>query len=202
MNQFFSFLTDLKRSTVQIDCDLSFKQMEEYTTPSCTKRIPYDVVFKVVKGKRFYDIIEYYGACFEFYSERIINVLSRYIDMTDKCYPLNIEDAEMQYYCIYNLKEAFYFNIDFSKRSLEEETDRFLFPENDIPNLFCFNDSWIIVIPPEIKEKMERQKITNINFIECLQCDEQEYSKWKKKHKISKDVRYQRWFNLRNNSTK
>ena len=54
-----------------------------------------------------------------FFSQKFIDVLSQFMDMSDKCYPIKVEGAEEQYYVIYNLDKYPYLNE--KRASFDEE---------------------------------------------------------------------------------
>lgn len=197
MKQFFSFSDNCKRSTIEVSCNLSFDELEHFLTPCCPEKLPKDVIFNIIKGKKEHDIIFYHEAgSFKFYSEKIIKILSRYIDLTNKVYPIHIEKCKTTYYVVYNLQTYFFFNEEYSERSLGNEKDCFLLTSNLYPSIFNLrcnadesnrDDTNIIVISPQIKLTMQQEGITNIYFLECYGYDEDEYAEWKRRHGIIRD---------------
>ena len=109
----FYFLTHrFKRSMLEIISETSYDVLWKYLLPYKTKPLPADVTFTVAAGKKEYDIIRLYESSVDFFSQKIIDVLSQFVDMSDKCYPIRIEGVEKQYYVIYNLKKYKFLNLD------------------------------------------------------------------------------------------
>lgn len=81
---------------LEISSETSYEILDKYLDSTQTERLPDDVCFKVVAGKKKYDIIRYYGFVWAFYSQKFIEVLSQFVDMSDKCYPIRIEGVEEQ----------------------------------------------------------------------------------------------------------
>ena len=101
----FNLHNDFKRSALEISSDASYKLLWEYLVPYQKKKLPENVTFKVATGKKEYDLIRLFQSGEFFFSQRFIDVLSQFIDMSDKYYPIKIEGIEEQYYVIYNMAE-------------------------------------------------------------------------------------------------
>ena len=82
-----------------------------YLLSTSKERLPEDVSFRVVKGKRWTDIVVYYESeGRNFYSQRFIDLLNRFVDMSRFSYPIKIENTDLTYYAIYNLPECTFLN--------------------------------------------------------------------------------------------
>ncbi len=126
-------------------------------------RLPHDVSFHIAHGKRWTDIIVYNQSWdIIFYSQKVIDILRRYMDMTDKCYPIHIEGTNQLYYVIYNLKE--YPFINQKMRSLLRKKPYFELPK-EYPALFTLTHSKFVLCTKAVKEALTKEKITNIDYI-------------------------------------
>ena len=105
MNIVFDFLNDFKRSQLEIIANVSNKLLWEYLVPYKNEKLPENITFKVAAGKKNYDVIRLFQSGEYFFSQKFIDVLSQFMDMSDKCYPIKVEGAEEQYYVIYNLDQ-------------------------------------------------------------------------------------------------
>ena len=81
--------------------------------------------------------------------EYIIEVLSQFVDMSDKCYPIKIEGVEEQYYVIYNLKTYPFWNKD-DVVSAYDDPEYFGIHDKSIP-IFGIDDTAYIIVSEEIK---------------------------------------------------
>ena len=177
MISLFDLTHRFKRSMLEITSETSYDILDKYLDPSQTEKLPDDVCFKVAAGKKDYDIIRYYEVGWEFYSQKIIDVLSQFVDMSDKCYPVKIEGVEKQYYVIYNLKTYPFWNTDDVVSAYD---DPYYFGINDksIP-IFGIDDTAFIIVSEEIKDALLKSKISNIELIEHFGCSFEEYEKIK-----------------------
>ncbi len=94
METVFNFHNAFKRSQLEISSDASYDLLLEYLVPYKKERLPENVTFKVAAGKKNYDIIRLFESGEYFFSQKFINVLSQFMDMSDKCYPIKVEGAE------------------------------------------------------------------------------------------------------------
>lgn len=179
MIKVYSFLSDIKRSYLTIaPTNVKTNLLFDYFESCAKEKIPDNITFKVVKGKKNYDLIRLHQAeCHYFYSQKLIDVLSQFVDMSDKCYPIKIEGVEEQYYVIYNLPEYPYLNKE--KAMFKEEPAFFMGSEITSP-LFCITDTYLHIITEDLKNQLVKNKISNIVFTECFVCTEEEYEDWKK----------------------
>ena len=102
MIKFYSITRKVEsRSIVEIEEKTSTIDIKsllfQYLLVSTKKRLPDDFSFSVVKGKRWTDVIYMHeAASCKFYSQTLIDVLGLFIDLTDKCYPINIIECRYQ----------------------------------------------------------------------------------------------------------
>jgi len=158
--------------------ETSYEILDKYLDPTQTERLPDDVVFKVVAGKKEYDIIRYYEVGWAFYSQKIIEVLSQFADMSDKCYPIKNEGVEKQYYVIYNLKTYPFWNKD-DVVSMFDDPFYFGIHDKSIP-FFVIDDTACIIVSEEIKDALLKSKISNIELLEIFGCSFEEFEEIKK----------------------
>lgn len=212
MRKFFYLSDDCKRSCIEIQCNIPFEKLQKYFIPCGKEKLPLDTLFDIVKGKKLYDVIFYHEVgTFKFYSEKIINVLSRHIDMSDKCYPITIKNCKKQYYAIYNLDSYLYFNSAYSDFNKDHEVEALLIPTKGLPPIFSairlaekeeveerrvdfitelgapVNITRLVLVSSEVKSAMIQKQITNAYFEEWNGYDEDEYAEWKRRHGIIRD---------------
>lgn len=97
MFSYYSFNHRFKRSMLEITSKTSYDILWKYLDPLQKEKLPENIVFTIASGKKAYDIIRLYESGEYFFSQRVICVLSKFIDMTDKCYPITIEGVETLY---------------------------------------------------------------------------------------------------------
>ena len=177
MKTFYRLAHRFKSSLLEITTDNVFDLSDEYMCLNTQKKVLEDITFRVATGKKSYDIIRFFESVGHFYSQRIIDVLSKFIDMSDKCYPIKIKGVDMTYYAIFNLSEVPYVNRDENKY-IEEPT--FIDAHDMIDQLFVINDTLHFIITEEIKDALFDNKITNISLEECFSCSRDGYERIKK----------------------
>lgn len=175
----FNIHNDFKRSALEISSDASYKLLWEYLVPYQKKKLPESVTFKVAAGKKEYDLIRLFQSGEFFFSQRFIDVLSKFIDMSNKCYPIKIEGAEEQYYVIYNLDEYPYLNKD---KAIFNEEPHFYCGKGTETSFFSITNTRLFVVTEDIKNALIKNKISNIDFKEAFLCTEEEYKEWQKTH--------------------
>ena len=129
---------------IEIISDTPDDILDKYLDPTQTEKLPDHVKFKVAVGKKEYDIIRYYQNWQEFYSHRIIDVLSLFVDMSDKCYPIKIDGVDKQYYVIYNLETYPFWNRD-ETISMSDEPYIFGVQDKSIP-IFGIDDTGFVIV--------------------------------------------------------
>lgn len=173
-----NFYDALKRSEIEIfSDDLPYKLLCDYLIPYHKEKLPDSVTFKVSAGKKNYDVIRLFesGECF--FSQKFINVLSQFMDMSDKCYPIKVEGLEEQYYVIYNLDHYRFIN---KNRSMFNDEPSFYNGKKITTPLFGVTDTRCHVVTEELKNALIKNKISNIEFEESFLCTKQEYKEWQK----------------------
>lgn len=177
MISFYYFSHRFKRSMLEITSETSYDILDKCLDPTQTEKLPDDVCFKVAIGKKDYDIIRYYGVGWKFCSQKIIDVLSLFIDMSDKCYPIKIEGVEQQYYVIYNLKTYPFWNRE---ETITMRDDPYFFGIQDasIP-IFGIEDTGFVIVSEKVKDALLKSKISNIDLNETFGCSIEEYKKIK-----------------------
>ena len=177
MKTFYRLSHRFKSSLLEITTDNVFALSDEYICLNTPKKILENKIFRVATGKKSYDIIRFFESVGHFYSQRIIDVLSKFIDMSDKCYPLNIKDVDMQYYAIYNLHGVPYVN---EKENTFCEEPNFIDTRNTNVPVFCIEDTGYFIVTEEIKDALFDNKLTNLSLEECFSCSRDGYERIKK----------------------
>lgn len=182
MTTVFDLNNDYKRSQLEISSDvLPYSQLCEYLMPYHKEKLPLNVTFRIATGKKNYDVIRLFECGQFFFSQKFIDVLSQFMDMSDKCYPIKVEGAEEQYYVIYNLEDFSFLN---KEKSMFDEEPPF-YCENKIkaPLFTITNTLYCYVVTEELKNALIKNKISNIYFKESFLCTREEYKAWQKTHR-------------------
>ena len=172
MIKYYSFRYDsASRSVIELDSHYyeNNEDIEPLLHPSSTEKLPIDLSFYVSKGKRWTDIIIYQeGGYFRFYSQKLIDVLNQFIDMSNYCYPIKIENSQQSYYVLYNLPKLKYVN-SYQRMNLFSQlwtdTPCFLLPNQEVL-LFNLENTPQVACTEEVKNAMLKAKLTNIDFSE------------------------------------
>ena len=178
MTTVFNFHNAFKRSQIEIISNIPYKLLWEFLKPYKKEKLPESVVFKIAAGKKNYDVIRLFESGEYFFSQKFIDVLSQFVDMSDKCYPIKVEGAEEQYYVIYNLDKYPYLNEN--KASFDEEPSFYGGKEIKAPLFSITNTLYRFVVTEELKNALIKNKISNIYFKESYLCTKEEYKNWRK----------------------
>lgn len=176
MKTFYLLNHRCKSSLLEITANNKFDP-EEYTIVNTKMTLPNNITFSVVSGKKSYDIIRIYQAVGKFFSKRIIDVFSQFIDMSDKCYPIKIKDVDMQYYVLYNL--SYVPNVNRKENNFLEEPT-FIYTQKMSDPIFCIKNTGWLFVTEEVKDALFDNKITNISLEECFSCSREGYERIKK----------------------
>lgn len=178
MKTVYNFHNAFKRSQLEISSDvLPYRLLREYLVPYYKEKLPENVTFIVASGKKNYDIIRHFECGEYFFSQKFIDVLSQFIDMSDKCYPIEVEGTEEKYYVIYNLNHYPFLNEN--RASFDEEPSFYCGKVITTP-LFGITNTRCFVVTEELKDALVKNKISNIEFEESFLCTKQEYKDWRK----------------------
>ena len=180
MTTVFNFHNAFKRSQLEIISNIPNKLIWDYLVPYKKERLPENITFKIAAGKKNYDLIRLFQSGEFFFSQKFIDVLSQYMDMSNKCYPIKIEGAEQQYYVIYNLKKYPYLN---KNKALFDEEPSFYSGKEITAPLFGITDTRCFVVTEELKNALIKNKISNIYFEESYIGTKEEHKEWKKAQK-------------------
>ena len=180
MNTVFDFVNASKRSQLEITSDTSYSVLREYLLLCQKEKLPEDVTFRVATGKKNYDVIRLFECGEYFFSQKFIDVMSQFMDMSNKCYPIKIEGVEEQYYVIYNLEKVPFMN---KEKAIFDKEPFFYCGEEITAPLFGVAETQIYVITEELKNVLIRNKISNIFFKESYLCTKEEYKEWRKSKK-------------------
>ena len=181
MNTVFDLHNAFKRRQLEIISNIPYKLLWEFLKPYKKEKLPESVVFKIAAGKKNYDVIRLFESGEYFFSQKFIDVLSQFMDMSDKCYPIKVEGAEEQYYVIYNLDKYPYLNE--KRASFDEEPSFYCGKEISMPLFAITNTLYCYVVTEELKNALIKNKITNIYFEESYLCTKEEYKNWRKSQK-------------------
>ena len=177
MISIFNFTHRFKRSMLEITPVPNIYLDHEHISPLQKEKLLENITFTVAVGKKTYDIIRIYEQCGVFYSQKVIDVLSQFVDMSDKCYPINIQGAEQQYYAIYNLKAYPFFN---KKECVFIDDPMFFGVQDKSLPIFGIEGTLYIIVSEDVKNALLKNKITNIELMESFGCTKEEYKQIRK----------------------
>lgn len=162
METYFSFrMKSNSRSVIELKTidRRGYAFIEPYLFPSSKQRLPEDVMFTIVKGNRHTDIIVYNeSASINFYSQKLIDILGQFADVSKICYPIRINNCKSIYYAIYNLE-----GLEFLNQSDFLHNPLFLMREK-IPMLFTLTGSNFKICSSIIKEAFIKKKLSNVYY--------------------------------------
>ncbi len=177
MKSVYNFHNAFKRSQLEVSSDASYDLLLKYLVPYQNEQLPGNIIFKVANGKNNYDLIRLFESGELFFSQKFIDVLSQFMDMSDKCYPIKVDGAEEQYYVIYNLDHYPFLNKE--KAIFDKEPYFYRGKEITTP-LFGITGTRCYVVTEELKKALIKNKISNIEFTESFLCIREEYKEWRK----------------------
>lgn len=178
MFSFFEFTCRFKRGMLEITSNLSNDTLEKYLDPLQNFRLQENICFEVVAGKKKYDIIGLRDSWLEFYSQRVIDTLSIFEDMSGKCYPIHINNIDESYYVINNLPAFSFLNKD---ELLSMYEPRYYdIQQESCPSIFGIHETDCIMVSECIKNALLKNKISNIELRERFGCTQEEYDKIKR----------------------
>ena len=177
MISLFNLTHRFKRSMLEIASSASSDLLWKIIDPRQKGKLPSNITFKVVAGKKAYDIIRLHQDIERFYSQKIIDILSQFVDMTDKCYPIKIEGIDEKYYVIHNLKTYPYLNRD--EKLFMYDPRYYEIVDPSIP-IFGIENTAFVMVSKDVKNALLKNKVTNIELVEEFGCSKEEYEMIKK----------------------
>ena len=104
MKTYYSIMPASYYSILEIKANKPYDEIDSILgSRDGNKVLPADTKFRIMQGKRATPMIFYHESIsIKFFSQKFIQFLSQFIDMSDKCYPIEIEDFDETYYVIYN----------------------------------------------------------------------------------------------------
>ena len=177
MKLFYELWHNFNCDSLEIRHDLPVDLSMKCIGANSKEKMPDGIVFSVATGNKAYDIIRFFERCEFLYSQRIIDVFSKYIDMSDKCYPIIIKNVDMPYYVIFNLSDVAYLN---EKENIYIKEPTFIDAQKINVPLFCIRNTGSIIVTEEIKNELLYNKLTNISLEECYSCSREVYERIKK----------------------
>ena len=154
--------SDRKKGAVCIEANIKYDDMEIFYNP---KKIVENNVFKIYKGNKFFDLIEYCDPLNFAISEKLKEKLEENKITGWSCYPIVIDGSNEKYYgfqvtgragTVTNLDEDGFIPME------DIEFDINTWDGSDIFNLE--DAGGIKVCTPRVKEILENAKMTNIEF--------------------------------------
>lgn len=165
MKTYYDFRKKLYGGVWEIESDMPYHDIRETNFNEKQLRL-LDLPFRICHGKKQRDMVYYYGdISIEFLSQNIYDFLSKYGDMRPYLYPIHINEVDDVYYFVHNLPEVKFINrnVKISSTDYKTEISCFLLQDN-LPPLFCLDDTRCKIITPEMKDAMIKAKLTNVSF--------------------------------------
>lgn len=165
MKTYYDFRKKLYGGVWEIESDMPYHDIRETNFNEEQLRL-LDLPFRICHGKKQRDMVYYYGdISIEFLSQNIYDFLSKYGDMRPYLYPIHINEVDDVYYFVHNLPEVKFINrnVKISSTDYKTEISCFLLQDN-LPPLFCLDDTRCKIITPEMKDAMIKAKLTNVSF--------------------------------------
>lgn len=161
---------------IEITSETDYRLFQRYLDPLQKERLPNNVKFRIAAGSKKYDIIRLYERGEEFYSQRVIDVLSQFVDMTGKYYPIRIDGVEEQYDVLNNLDACSFLNRN---ECLSIDDPCFWEVQDAALHIFGIIDTSFVIVSEKVKEALLKSKISNIQLTESFGCTRDEYNKLK-----------------------
>ena len=184
MKRYYEFTNALKRNVIQIKPNLKYVDIESLLYYSSKYKLPEETVFRIIKGKKWTDIIyDYEIACLFFISERMVNFFSLYMDMSNCCHLINFtENISEKYYKLYNLQHYELVN-PYNFYEKYDEVSYFYLPDDENPpSLFTLTDRNCCIVDDITFKLMNNQNFSNVYFDEIYSLNKAEYEEWKILH--------------------
>ena len=189
MKKFYILLNNFQNDAIQLSSNKSYSEIKPYIDQYSTKKLPNDVIFHVERGKKWTDLLYYYeAASIVFFSKRIIDILSKRLDMTYLCYPIVINDKNApQYFVLYNKIAYKLVNHNYILDDYDEPP-YFYIPEETLkqPRLFTNVGGIWNIVEEEIVIEMKRSRVTNIRFRDVYSINSAEYKEFLRFHAQNK----------------
>lgn len=202
MKNFYGIISASKRGCIKILPNIEVDgKFIGIIKPGSKVRLPETVKFKIIKGKKEYDVIVVYECeSLEFYSQELISILNHYTDMSDKCFKIKLSDAAREYFSIYNLDHYRIINrkeFDFctnNQLGINPPT-RFVISDRDIGPVFTVKTTAWIMVSEDIMKAIKNAKQTNIDFKEAYGYTPEEAVEWAQKNpNFADDFVDEQWF--------
>lgn len=159
-----------KRSpgALEIKPNRPFAEMDDLLYHCGNDRIADDVVFEIKHNSKAMDIIYYYECISKrFHSEKLIKILSEFMDMSDKCYQINIKGLDSKYYFINNLPIVSQFwEAHKTDDMFSSYREPFILYQDNVPPIFNIQGTHIIAVDRDVKNALEEGKLTNVKLSE------------------------------------
>ncbi len=146
-----------KRGMIEITSETDYRLFQRYLDPLQKERLPNNIKFRIAAGSKKYDIIRLYERGEEFYSQRVIDVLSQFVDMNGKCYPIRIDGVEEQYHVLNNLVACPFLNRN---ESISIDDPCFLEVQDTPLHIFGVENTSFVIVSEEIKNALLKNKIS------------------------------------------
>lgn len=172
MISLYNFNHRFKKGMLEITPDVEVEDIWKYLLPMSTEKLPDGIGFSVVRGDKQYDIIRLHEGGQRFFSQKVIDILSGFVDMSDKCYPIYIKDVDTQYYFMYNLKAYTWFN---NRMFLDKDDPRYYDIQNASKYIYAIGGTLNIIVNEEVKDALVRENISNMELTECFGCTKGEF---------------------------
>ena len=185
MKRYYVFTNALKRNVIQIKPNFKYDDIESLLYYSSTEKLPEETVFRIIKGKKWTDIISNYefAPCLFYISDRMVNLFSLYMDMSNCCHPINfVENISEKYYKLYNLQHYELVNPHNFCEQYNEVSYFYLPDGENPPSLFTLSERNFCIVDDITFKLMNNLNLSNVYFDEIYSLNKAEYEEWKILH--------------------
>lgn len=159
--EFYRFRPEDKKGCVRIRANVSYDTLTIIDEDTPLKRVS---EFKVVKGKKWFDLIQFEDSLNFAISERLKNILQAHKFTGWKCFPIEIEQAIQNYFVFQNVGKAGpILNLD-ALNNYETDITEFDLNTWDRSDIFNLKETILNACVPSVKHVIEQNKITNIEI--------------------------------------
>ncbi|MDP4203140.1 MAG: hypothetical protein Q8861_10615 [Bacteroidota bacterium] len=161
MIPFYTFQLGYRRSAIRIEAKVKYEIFGSFHDPSFIIK---NNIFKVDEGRKFFDLIGYQYPWNFAISENCKSLLEQAEITGWTCYPIIIEDSNLRYFGFQVLGKAGPItNVDEDGDPIHGCTE-FNINTWDGSDIFCFENTAMIVCASKVKDIIEKAKITNVEF--------------------------------------
>ena len=163
MITYFVVDTKTNNSTLEVFSDGADKELLNYITYDEDLVLPSNLKFRLKKGRRPTDVISYIDKeKILFFSQKFIDFLSKFTNMSHKCYPITVEGCDVKYFGLRNLRGFYHFNQ--VEHTTQNEPILFYDKDNNVPAVFTLMGIPMLIVGEQIQGLSYGQGFTNVDI--------------------------------------